>query len=185
MPLDNRDEIFQVVDENDNPIGTATRRECHSNPNLIHRGIYVILSDGKGRVLLQKRSMKKDMNPGVWGVSAGGHCSVGETYEQTAKRETKEELGISVKLKLIGKLLLRKGHESEFDAIFIGKIQNLPRRLDKDEVDDVRFFSLKELKKLKKSEVVPSFWDVMNHYFVNDIASGRSDAIGKTLSNKK
>ena len=38
-------EYFDIVDENDNIIGKAPRQQCHSNPKLIHRGIFVIVEN--------------------------------------------------------------------------------------------------------------------------------------------
>ena len=71
-------EHFDVVDKNDKVIGRALRSECHKNPELIHRGILVIVTNSKGMILLQKRSMKKDLYPGLWGLSVGGHMALQE-----------------------------------------------------------------------------------------------------------
>jgi len=46
-------------------------------------------------VLLQKRDMKTQANPGLWGFF-GGSSEEEETPEQSIIRELKEELGISV-----------------------------------------------------------------------------------------
>lgn len=79
-------ELFDVVDENDNIIGRATREECHSNPKLMHRASIILIFNSKGELLLQKRSMNKDTNPGKWANSVAGHVDPGESYEETAKR---------------------------------------------------------------------------------------------------
>lgn len=95
------EEKFDVVDENDNVLGIATRKECHSNPKLIHRGVHIFIFNSDEKLLLQKRSIKKDLYKGYWSSSAAGHVKSGETYEQTAKTELKEELGISTKLRKV------------------------------------------------------------------------------------
>lgn len=87
------DEIFDVVDENDIPTGTATRAEVHSK-GLIHRAVHVFVLNRNGDLYLQKRSLIKDMNPGVWDSSVSGHLDAGETYPAAALRELGEELGI-------------------------------------------------------------------------------------------
>lgn len=89
----NPDELFDVVDENDAPTGTATRGEVHSR-NLIHRAVHVFVSNKNGDLWLQKRSLDKDMNPGVWDSSVSGHLDAGENYEAAAIRELGEEIGI-------------------------------------------------------------------------------------------
>ncbi len=86
-------EIFDVVDENDIPVGTATRAEVHAK-NLIHRAVHVFVLNRNGDLYLQKRSRLKDMNPGVWDSSVSGHLDAGEDYLQAAVRELGEEIGI-------------------------------------------------------------------------------------------
>ena len=93
-------EIFEIVDEDNNIIGTATRAECHGNPELIHRTAHVIIIDDSNRILLQKRSQDKDIQPGKWDTAVGGHLDVGESFKDGAIRELKEELGVSTELPL-------------------------------------------------------------------------------------
>ncbi|QTN34240.1 ribosomal RNA small subunit methyltransferase A [Akkermansiaceae bacterium] len=87
------DEVFDVVDENDVPTGTATRSEVHSQ-GLIHRAVHVFVLNRNGDLYLQKRSLIKDMNPGVWDSSVSGHLDAGEGYREAAVRELGEEMGI-------------------------------------------------------------------------------------------
>ena len=86
-------EIFEVVDELDNPTGTATRSEVHSR-GLLHRAVHVFVLNRNGDLYLQKRSLHKDMNPGVWDSSVSGHLDAGESYADAAVRELGEEMGI-------------------------------------------------------------------------------------------
>jgi isopentenyldiphosphate isomerase len=90
------EEMLPVVDENGNPSGTATRKECHSNPRLIHPVVHLHVIDKRGRFYLQKRSLTKDLYPGYWDTSVGGHMKVGETAGEALVREGREELGIDV-----------------------------------------------------------------------------------------
>jgi len=87
-------EIFDVVDGNDNPTGTATRAEVHSQ-GLIHRAVHVFVLNRNGDLYLQKRSLHKDKNPGVWDSSVSGHLDAGEGYADAAVRELGEEMGIN------------------------------------------------------------------------------------------
>lgn len=87
------DEIFDVVDGNDRPTGTATRAEVHAK-GLIHRAVHVFVLNRNGDLYLQKRSLIKDMNPGLWDSSVSGHLDAGESYPDAAVRELGEELGI-------------------------------------------------------------------------------------------
>ena len=90
-----KDEWFDVVSEHDEVIGRATRREVHAR-GLLHRAVHVLVFDPAGRVFLQKRSMKKDLCPGLWDSSCSGHVDAGEDYDAAAVRELGEEIGVHV-----------------------------------------------------------------------------------------
>ena len=90
-----QDEIFDVVNENDEVIGQRTRGEVHRE-GLRHRAIHVLVFNSRGEVFLQKRSMKKDTFPGAWDSSSSGHLDTGEHYDDCAVRELEEEIGLKV-----------------------------------------------------------------------------------------
>lgn len=87
------DEMFDVVDAGDAVIGQATRGEVHAR-QLMHRAVHVLVSNKRGDLLLQQRSMFKDVHPGVWDSSVSGHLDAGEDYHAAALRELGEEMGI-------------------------------------------------------------------------------------------
>jgi isopentenyldiphosphate isomerase len=89
-----QDELFEVVDEAGRVLRLATRRECHADPSLRHRVAHVLVVDRAGRLYLQKRSAAKDIQPGKWDTSVGGHLHPGESPAAGAERELAEELGI-------------------------------------------------------------------------------------------
>ena len=140
------DEIFEIVDEDNNIIGTALRRECHGNPELCHRTAHVIVLNNSGDILLQKRSKDKDIQPGKWDTAVGGHLMVGETFEQAAAREMNEELGIpsDQQIAFLFNMKIRNEIESENVAVFSIVYQG-PFKIQKSEIDEVRFWSEAEL----------------------------------------
>src|SRR2546421_5314424 len=87
------EEIFDVVDERDEVIGRNTRNEVH-RLGLQHRAVHVLVFNSRGEIFLQKRSMQKDRQPGLWDSSASGHLNCGEDYDACAVREVSEELGL-------------------------------------------------------------------------------------------
>ncbi|PTY00541.1 NUDIX domain-containing protein [Opitutus sp. ER46] len=88
-----REEWFDVVNERDEVVRRATRREVHAT-GLWHRAVHVLVFDAAGRLFLQKRSMAKDMSPGLWDSSCSGHLDAGEAYDAAAVRELGEEIGV-------------------------------------------------------------------------------------------
>ncbi len=139
-------ELFEIVDENDNVVGLAPRSECHGNPALIHRTVHVLVFHSDGRMLLQKRSMRKDIQPGMWDTAVGGHLAPGEDYEKAAEREMAEELGIhaSSPMKFLFDEKIRNAIESENTRAF-SIVHDGPFEFDREEIDEVRFWTAEEL----------------------------------------
>jgi len=88
-------EYFPLVDESGKVIGKASRSECHSGLFLLHPVVHLHVINSKGELYLQKRATNKDIQPGKWDTSVGGHVDFGEEIEIALKREVFEELGIS------------------------------------------------------------------------------------------
>ena len=106
-------ERFPVVDKKDRILGHASRSEVHGN-NLLHRAVHVLIFNEAGEVYLQQRSRWKDRQPLKWDSSAAGHVAETESYDETAQREVKEELGVSVPLQKISKLPATQRTDHEF-----------------------------------------------------------------------
>jgi len=120
-------EVFDIVDEKDQVTGTATRAVVHAN-QLIHRAVHILLRNKHGDVLLQQRSMLKDVHPGDWDSSVSGHLDSGETYEQAAHREIREEMGIeSAELREIARIAPCRNtgweHVRLFTAVYHGVLR--------------------------------------------------------------
>src|SRR5262245_16291517 len=90
------EEIFDVVNERDEVVGRQTRREVH-RLGLMHRAVHVLVFNSQGQIFLQKRSISKDRQPGLWDSSASGHVDSGEEYDACAIRELHEELGLHIR----------------------------------------------------------------------------------------
>jgi isopentenyl-diphosphate delta-isomerase len=144
-------ELLDVVDENDNVVGQATREECHSR-RLIHRCAFVLLYNSRGELLLLKRAAKVDRYPGLYSV-VGEHVKAGESYEEAAKRGMKEELGADVYVEYIAKIPMFSEEEREIGAIFKG-VYDGPFRIDPGEVERVTFYPLEEiLERFHRNEI--------------------------------
>ena len=134
-----RDERLPVVDKNDRVLRYAPRSEVHGN-NLRHRAVHILIFDDAGEVYLQQRSRWKDRHPLKWDSSAAGHVAAGESYEETARRELEEELGISVPLEKILELPASVRTEQEFVWLYRGKVRGKPI-INRGEIETGAFFS--------------------------------------------
>jgi isopentenyldiphosphate isomerase len=140
------EELFEIFDENDQPVGLAPRSECHGNPALIHRTAHVVVFHPDGRILLQHRSADKDIQPNKWDTAVGGHLAPGESYEDGARREMAEEIGISpdLELKYLFDSQIRNEIESENVRVF-GVEHPGPFEIQTEEINYVRFWTRGEL----------------------------------------
>ena len=89
------EEIFDIVNERDEVVGQAPRKEVHAR-GLWHRAVHVLVFNSRGEVFLQKRSMLKDTAKGKWDSSSSGHLDTGEDYDACAVRELREEIGLAL-----------------------------------------------------------------------------------------
>jgi len=122
---DDPEEIFVVVDENDDPLRFEKRAVVHQS-GLRHRSVHVLLVNSAGDVLVQLRAGGKDEYPLHWDVSVGGHVSPEETYEQAAHRELKEELGLEGETIFLRKTQASEETGWEFTCLYLVKTDKFP-----------------------------------------------------------
>lgn len=137
-------DLLPVVNENDTVVGVRSRREVHLK-GLLHRAVQVSLVTPDGRVWLQKRSQAKDTWRGHWDMACSGHMDPGETYEQAARRELTEELGIRAEPTLLGRVAASEATGWEFQACFWMRWGGLIHDFNRDEIDAMRAFGPDEI----------------------------------------
>lgn len=162
-------EIFPIVDEQGRVTGKATRQECHSGTFLLHPVVHLHVLNPEGLLFLQKRSMLKDVQPGKWDTSVGGHVDYGESIEQALFREAREELGISnFQAVFMHRYRFTSSIESELVHSYYAVITQTPVP-DAVEIEEGRFWTAAEiLENLGKDLFTPNFEDEFQHlYFSN------------------
>ena len=86
------DELIDVVDEQDRVVGRARRSEAYAR-RLRHRASFVLVRNGAGDIFVHRRTDTKRVFPGAHDMWVGGVLAAGETYDDAAWREAREELG--------------------------------------------------------------------------------------------
>ena len=141
-------EWFPLIDEEGHVVGKATRPYCHGGSMALHPVVHLHLTDAEGRVYLQKRSMKKDIAPGLWDTAVGGHVDWGETLQEALVREAREELGLHIdpqQVRFLFQYIWQSQRERELVTAFCLQADGMQPQPDHDEVDEGRFFTIGEL----------------------------------------
>ena len=138
-------ELFPLVNQDGVVIGSADRATCHNGSMLLHPVIHLHVFNSKGELYLQKRPMHKDIQPGKWDTSVGGHIDYGETVEVALEREVREELGISdYEPTFLWKYIFESNLEREFvyaySTVYDGELNP-----DPEELEDGRFWTISEI----------------------------------------
>ncbi len=161
------EDIFDIVNERDEVIGRKPRSEVHAR-GLLHRAIHVMVFNSSGEVFLQKRSMKKDRQPGVWDSSCSGHVDSGEDYDQTAVRELREEIGLNLSAPPERLFKIDACVETDAEFVWVYRCQNNgPFHLQPEEIETGGWFTPERLSrwmKEKPQDFATAFVLIWNKY---------------------
>ena len=179
-----KEEFLEVY----SPEGTKTgqkksKSEIHRK-GLFHSTVHVWIFTEEGNILIQKRSKKKELNPGIWDVSVAGHIKFNENIKKAAKRETLEETGININTEDLLKIGVYRSiniHptaiDKEFFHTYLLKIDKNSINLDfkNNEVDDLKFISIEEMESLIKEENNKIFIGKNRKYYSDVLKSIKFD----------
>lgn len=155
-------ECLPVVDTSGAVIARAWRRTCHDGASghekPLHPVVHLHIIDRYSRIYLQKRSMEKDLCPGLWDTAVGGHVTYGEGLLESLFREAGEELGF----RDFNPILLRTYvWESEVEKELVNVFATISSKTpkpDNAEVDEGRFWTTDEIDAaLGKGILTPQF----------------------------
>jgi len=150
------EERLNIVDDLGNIIGEDSRESIHRK-GFWHKVAHVWVINSKNEILLQKRSMEKEANPGLWDISVGGHIPANENEISSAIRETEEELGLKIEASELNFVGVVKDEYIKDDYIDNEQLYIYVVRKDvklselhiqKEEVDEIKFVPLKIFKEM-------------------------------------
>jgi len=142
------DELVDIVDDDDQVIATVTRAEMRAR-RLQHRYVGIAIVSTDGRLLIHRRSDDKDIWPGWWDIAAGGVVAAGESYDDAARRELAEELGVAdVEMEHLG-----EGRYLDDTLAAIGRayrvVHDGPFSFDDGEIVEARWVTFDELEAMR------------------------------------
>jgi isopentenyldiphosphate isomerase/intracellular septation protein A len=152
------EEWVPLVDRQGRVTGQAPRSQVHNGSKLLHPVVHLHVINLNKSILLQKRPLSKQIQPGKWDTAVGGHISTGETLEEAVKKEAFEEIGMvgfSAKMQKI--YMWETDIETELVYLFTSfDFKNF--KVHSDEVDEVRFWTKNQIEnQLGKNVFTPNF----------------------------
>jgi isopentenyldiphosphate isomerase/intracellular septation protein A len=142
-----KEEWVPLVDEKGSITGQAPRSQVHNGSMLLHPVVHLHVFDNQKNILLQKRPLSKQIQPGKWDTAVGGHISAGETLEKALEKEASEEIGLkNFSAKLVKVYKWESEVEAELVYLFVtNSFQNL-KKAD-EEVEEIRFWTRQQIEK--------------------------------------
>jgi 8-oxo-dGTP pyrophosphatase MutT (NUDIX family) len=144
-------ELVDVVDADDVVTATVSRAEMRRG-RLRHRAVSIAVVGSDGRLLIHRRADTKDIWPGWWDIAAGGVVSAGETFDDAARRELAEELGVHAdEMQHLGKASY---HDDDVALIGCGYVvrHDGPFAFTDGEITEVRWVTRADLDRLIAAE---------------------------------
>lgn len=164
--MDNQQELFPVVDEKGNILGSITRGQAHDGTKILHPVVHLHVFNSRGELYLQKRPEWKDIQPGKWDTAVGGHVDFGENVQQALLREVREELGITdFEPVCLGTYVFEGKREREL--VYVHKtIYDGPVTPSANELDGGRFWAPDEIVNAMGNGIfTPNFEDEYKRFF--------------------
>lgn len=137
-------EWVDIVSEDNEVIAQASRHQMRAEC-LRHRATYIVVHDGMGKILVQRRTETKDFMPGMLDATAGGVVQAGEGLLESARREAEEELGIAgVPFAEHGQFYYEDEHCRVWGGLF-SCVSHGPFALQEEEVSEVWWMTPEEV----------------------------------------
>ncbi|MEK6837869.1 MAG: NUDIX domain-containing protein [Nanoarchaeota archaeon] len=157
-------EYLDIVDDDDTVIGKVTWKEM-MDKGLLHKTANVIVFNSKGEVFVHRRADNLSLYPGLWDVKFGGSARSGETYEEAAERELREEANIT-RPRLVELFSLKfRSKENNVNREVFKCVYDGPIKLDRSEVAEGKFVNVEEVKKmLMEGKLSPAAVNVFTEF---------------------
>lgn len=145
-------EVWDIYDMFRRPTGRTMLRGQKVQEGDYHMVVHVIIFNSKGQMLIQQRQSCKKSFPDAWDISVGGCAIQGESSQQAAMREVREELGLTIDLRDTAPDMTL-AFPGGFDDMYIVEMELEPDklRLQEEEVQAVRWAEREEILAMLRS----------------------------------
>ena len=142
-------EQWDIYDIQGNLTGRVKPRMAAFEKGEYHLACSLWLINPNGKALIQKRSLTKEISPGMWNIT-GGAASAGESSKEACLREVAEEIGLKLNPQDIT-LLSRTFNDDDCifdDYIIIYNFDIATAIIQPEEVAELKWAAIDNIKKL-------------------------------------
>lgn len=160
-------EYWDLYDKHFQKLVRTHLRGEKMSQGIYHLVVHVCIFNQKGEMLIQQRQAFKEGWPNLWDVTMGGSALKGETSQQAAMREVKEELGLDIDLTNCRPSLTNHFEQGFDDIYLINQEVDLSKlQLQYEEVQDVKWASQQEILELmREGQFIPYYESLINLFF--------------------
>ncbi len=156
-----------MVDEDNQVVDKRPRDEVHQE-ELPHRSVMFFVRAPNGKILVTKRSEDKEFFPGHWSIVLGGHVEAGDSYEQSLRKEMREEIGMVGEYEKVGSFVKDIAEEKEYVQLYETVVDPREIELLPDEFEEGKFWTLEKIRKeLSERDFLPETEDALK--FADDL----------------
>ncbi|MFE1251702.1 NUDIX domain-containing protein [Streptomyces sp. NPDC058735] len=136
------------VDLQDRVVGVTSRAAAVRN-GWLHRVAGVVCRDAGGRILVVRRSLRRQRFPGRLEALVAGAVKAGESYRAAAVREVREELGVVVEPRPVSRFLNLESPTPHWMGLFECRIPAVRLVADPAEIEEYAWHTLAAVRDLR------------------------------------
>jgi len=137
------DEWVDWLDNTGQVIGRVTRHKMRTR-RLPHRCVYLLVFNSRGELFVHQRTTTKDIFPSYWDLTVGGVVASGESFDDAALREGREEIGVDLRPLPLFPFRYDGEHSVAFGMVYHAAHDG-PFRLQPEEIVHGEFVSINDL----------------------------------------
>ena len=149
------DELLDLVDKNDKVIGKKLRSQVYKEKLSNFRAVCGFIVNSQGKIWIPRRTANKRIFPLCLDMSIAGHVESGEDYDETFKRETKEEINLNIKSKqwkVLGKMTPGKDKVAAFIKVYEIRLEKVNNYNSKDFIEAFWLYPKEIIEKIEKGD---------------------------------
>lgn len=162
-------EWVPLLDDDYNLIGAAPRSFVHKRYKWLHPVVHLhVMTEERDKLLLQLRPLSKDIQPGKWDTTVGGHVSAGEKIADALQREALEEAGLpNFTAQSVARYIWRCPDEHEAVISFYTTDKPTRKPTAADEIAEQRYWTKAELAdNIGKGVFTPNLEHELSNYIL-------------------